>query len=130
MKTITEQNALIAEFMGIEPRQINATSYGWNDGPFFACSYPTKAEVMQAVSKYAKYHESWDWLMPVVEKIESILPDDSIISIQYKDCIIPINEAEFDIIEKNAESKIEATFNAVVEFIEWYNQEQAKKGDK
>ena len=33
------------------------------------------AEFMGYGSPYRKYHTSWDWLMPVIDKVKSIDPD-------------------------------------------------------
>ena len=101
-----ENNKIIAEFMGITPNEAGVYHVSKHKG------YSLENLL---------YHTSWDWLMPVVEKIESILPCDSIITIEYKDCRIPVNESGFDIVT-NEETKIEAVYKAVVEFINQYNQ--------
>jgi hypothetical protein len=61
MKTKTinmegRSNRLIAEFMGYEVNHNKCYSPKYNDG--------TIAPM--------QFHKSWDWLMPVVEKIESL----------------------------------------------------------
>ena len=90
---ITENNKIIAKFMGA------------------------------TLTKDLKYHLDWNWLMEVVEKIESILPDDSIITIEYKNCFIPIlDDEEPFTIEGGGKTKIEAVYNACLEFIKWYNE--------
>jgi len=70
---------------------------------------------------YHKYHESfydvsWSWLMPVVEKIESI---------DYK-VEITLTETEISGFEYcstfySNDSKIHSTYTSVLEFIKWYN---------
>ena len=69
-----------------------------------------------------KFHTSWDWLMPVVENIENLGYE---LIITESRCKInhntdhSIEEAiNIDIIG----SKIEATYQAVVEFIKQYNE--------
>jgi len=114
-----ENNKIIAEFMGglkdgesrlsLQKNEIWLPIHG-------VCHLGNSGKVL-------KYHSSWDWLMEVVEKIEGVLPDDSVITIQYKDCNIPVNEGEFDIYI-NATTKIEAVYNACLEFIKWYNQQK------
>ena len=68
-----------------------------------------------------KYHSSWDWLMPVVEKIESderydvdILQYGTRITDNQKEIVNNIANISFD-------KKIDHTYQAVVEFINQYN---------
>ncbi len=65
------------------------------------------------------YHTSWDWLMPVVQKIESL---GYVFTIQG-------GKAEYgEMISKTqsfiAEDKLSSTYKAVVEFIKQYNDGQ------
>ena len=55
-----------------------------------------------------KYHSSWDWLMPVVENILNKSDDDELI------------ERFYEI--QNVIPNREATYQAVVEFINQYNK--------
>lgn len=67
---ILEGNKILAEFMGLKPGYNSYTKkYNWGDGIFFMTNGDTIKEVMDAIIGYAKYHSSWDWLMPVVGKI-------------------------------------------------------------
>ena len=66
-----------------------------------------------------KYHEDWNWLMVVVEKIESL---GYRIEIVKHICRIYLSNKETIIISENT-PKIEAVYNAVVEFIKWYNNQ-------
>jgi len=75
------KNKLIGEFMGVYSRK-----YGF--------------DYDKIGNKGINYHKSWDWLMPVVQKIYSI--DDNI------DFFKDIN--------------LETTYKAVIEFIEEYNK--------
>ena len=110
MSTI-ENNKLIAEFM---LNKIVPQSWTW------------------------EYHKSWDALMPVVEKIESIedsnLPylsysqNNFCVSIRNGFCEIISGDflMDFDEFSRHSGTKIEATYNAVVEFIKWYNEQGGK----
>jgi hypothetical protein len=56
-----------------------------------------------------EYHSSWDWLMPVINKIYEI----------------PLNHGWFRIkyiIDSFYPMDIEKTYKEVVEYIEWYNE--------
>ena len=91
------------------------------------------------------YHSSWDWLMPVVEKIESLgfsvsinngscsvlfLDNDHyVIRVAYNEDGHFINRylpEDYDwyhtVSEKQTITKIEALWVAVIEFIKWYNE--------
>ena len=95
MKTIEENNRMIAEFMG-------HVRSGFNGELVFNTETREEFEVEQL-----KYHTSWDWLMPVVEEVDHL-------------------EYESERLEKidNAikTRQIVAVHGAVVEFIEWYNE--------
>jgi len=82
-----KDNKQIAEFMGVKP------------------------------PLYMEYHTSWDWLIPVVEKIESL---GYVFTIQG-------GKAEYgEMISETqcfiAEDKLSSTYQAVVEFIKEYNK--------
>lgn len=55
---IKEGNILIAKFMGAEIRDTK--------------HYPIKLNDDEYYPEGLKYHSSWDWLMPVVERINTI----------------------------------------------------------
>lgn len=108
----TENNKLIAEFMGYE------VLYRPNSNGFIEISDTELCDVDDLM-----YHTSWDWLMPVVEKIESL----SIVSFEKNlqedgdyQCLFT-NGYEI-LICHYADTSIEATYKAVVEFIKWYNK--------
>ncbi len=118
----TENNRLLAEFMGLKPKLESPDVYSYSDMPFFSVRESCPEKVMESISKYVKYNSSWDWLMPCVDKIEKLLPDDSVITIEYKNCYIPVlNDKVPFTIEGSGETKIEAVYNACVEFVKWYN---------
>ena len=64
-------NRLICDFMGVKPKSYIPEVFYWQDAPFFYVSEHGMEKVMDAIVGYVKYHKSWDWLMPVVEKIKS-----------------------------------------------------------
>lgn len=68
------------------------------------------------------YDTSWDWIMPVVEKINS-MDSYTCINIDHNDVFLHIRNKKmiaFSNIEEG--SKIAAVFSAVVEFIKYYNE--------
>lgn len=85
------------------------------------------------------YHKSWDWLMPVVEKIETIkLPihERFIVQVSTNSCTIEAknlwkylkgdeyyNGAYFNqVVEEN---KFNSVYKAVLQFIKWYNEQKS-----
>lgn len=124
--TTTEKNKLIAEFMGWKnkgndyffPNNMQHLYNPINLYEFEGGDYQFETDVTGLT-----FHTSWDWLMPVVEKIESlgysVNTSSSMVYINGDNGIIkkPINIG-FKI------TKIEAVYNACVEFILWYNAAQ------
>jgi hypothetical protein len=109
MKT-TENNKLIAEFMGAE--SVVGVEYG------IILTNPTRKET--TLSSLA-YHTSWDWLMPVVEKIESLGFEFFIVENRSK--VKHNTDHSIDVLcYLEGGSKIDITYQTVVEFIKWYNQ--------
>jgi hypothetical protein len=67
------------------------------------------------------YDQYWDWLMPVVEKIET-LEHTVLIGREY--CEIKHQNYRIKHGSSCSSSKIESVHQAVVEFIKWYNTNQ------
>ena len=118
-----ENNKLIAEFMGLKPKMESPDVYVFNDMPYFSVRENNPEDVMNAIVKYSKYDSDWNWLMEVVEKIESL---NFVVQIHLNSCFI--KESEHFINNKaiwrgknHAKTKIEAVYNACIEFIKWYN---------
>jgi len=99
-------NKLIAEFMGYEVKHGKCYSPKYNDG--------TIAPM--------QFDKSWDWLMPVIENIESLGYE---VQIRNTDCIIfqLLDTIKYkpivDISSRNG--KKDSTYKAVVEFIKNQN---------
>lgn len=111
--TISEMNEVIALFMGMDLKQDKddpGFEWEWINGPSKSF-WPSKTP--------PPFNTSWDWLMPVVEKIELM-----------EWCIRVENwPKKFKSPYKEHYSvwmwlsKIEAVFNAVYQFITWYNKQ-------
>lgn len=70
---------------------------------------------------YLKYHKSWDWLMMVVQKIESTEFAPTRVKIDCNECTI-IGKKRFKV---HTISKINSTYKCIVQFIQWYNQQKS-----
>lgn len=82
----------------------------------FMAGYSTK-------SNHNFYHESWNELMPVVEKIDLMGFDVQISRISIKISRILENENPIiSLVCGDVSQKLDLCFLACVEFIKWYNQ--------
>lgn len=112
MKT---DNELIAEFMGFEcPRCL-----------------PSGKVVLDKSD--LRYHTSWDWLMPVVEKIHSLRMD---VNLKFfitnsgktiRECLIEDQIGEtIGYFDSQQLQLIECAYKSVIQFINWYNANNLK----
>ena len=71
------------------------------------------------------YHKDWNWLMEVVEKIEDLNYSIEINKQEENDyqCLVVKKDI---LIQEFSSTKIQAVYNACVEFIKWYNEKSAK----
>jgi hypothetical protein len=113
-----ENNQLIAEFM-----EMQKTDIGWYDAEELMDLWYTMDNTFDELL----FNKSWDWLMPVVEKIESDERFD--VNVLQYGTIISSNTKErghIEIVNNVAnisfDSKIDHTYQAVVEFIKQYNK--------
>jgi hypothetical protein len=76
-----------------------------------------------------KYHVSWDWLMPVVEKIERLNSKfGNSVEITRTTCVIKVKGKSFhDCRFRTTGGKIEAVHNTIVKFIKWYNDNDKRE---
>lgn len=100
-------------------------------------SFPDKGRVYRngnslELDTTFKFHTSWDWLMPVIEKIESL---GIVVTISNGFHLKMLGNAQFykckthsykdtkEVLygERFGDTKIHAAWQAVVEFIEWHN---------
>lgn len=133
-KEIVNGNRIIAEFMGFESSpfknsggqgySVKLIGYPEEHSIKMSCSYyGTLQENIDRVLSWENrffYHTSWDWLMPVVEKIEGI--GNYGVEISHFSCNIyelSLDQSDLNI-EANFNSKIEAVWQAVIQFITWY----------
>ena len=109
MENITENNRLIADFMGLD------------------VFYDTKVHHETAEKNKVtemKYHSDWNWLMPVVEKIESLVFTNDIyynFNILGGCQVYVISSDMEELIDVSAKTKLLSVYEAVIEFIKWYN---------
>lgn len=116
-----ENNKKIAEFLGVEYLYCNN-----NQANYFVLLNEFKEEIESS------FHNDWNLLMQVVEKIESI---DRVTVVFETDNLIIITISTHNVgekfkckqIHKQSTTKIEAIYNACIEFIDWYNKSAVKE---
>jgi len=137
-----ETNSLITKFMDVKVvfvnlKHLNDRSFWMIDHdskPVFdlyfdySISFESEENCYQYYNERARYAESWEWLMPVIDKIESlgytfmysknthdvhIGEDAHMFSARYMTTIVG-----------KGSTKIESHYNAVINFIKQYNNDK------
>ena len=113
--TILENNKLIAKFMGGKQ-----TDRGYFI-PYWCIV--NMASIDLGRGKISKYHTSWDWLMPVVEKIESLGYN---LHISKKGIMLTeggLLTPGICFYSEGRDTKLQGVYRCVVDFIKWYNKQ-------
>lgn len=133
MDNYIESNKLIAEFMGdfklvkeFKPdpdidvtycwKKLNNKSFGYDTTDW------TNYSTNEVYSDRVCYNYSWDWLMPVVEKIWSITEHRGLFYLNVIEINSYGNNEDITLYSEDAESTILEVYNLVIKFIEWYNK--------
>ena len=124
MNNIIENNKLIAEFLDWEFDDLSETF----ETPFLKLVDPNAFGDEQYSCKLQdfelEFHTDWRWLMEVVEKIEKLQDENkcAIYNVQIEQSFVEIiiNHTSETIVEVDCNSKIQAVYQACVEFIKWY----------
>ena len=103
-KEILEGNELIVEFMKFDKVGPNV------DGQIYHCIINDFNSLL--IPKTMEFHSSWDWLMPVVEKISDVCKPSSDSHYYWN------SKTDIRIFRETKE----VTYKAVIEFIKWYNK--------
>jgi hypothetical protein len=101
MNTI-ENNILLAEFM-----QPSFNGFG---------TYDFDGELL--TKEYLKFHSDWNWLMQVVEKIESLG-----VVVEVRENVCYIEETSKEYFSELEVTKILATYKACVHFVKCYYEQ-------
>jgi hypothetical protein len=109
MKT---NNKLLAEFLGWTLDNEDLNSYRNFNGSKFK----------HLLLSSFKFDTDWNWLMEVVEKIENYNDSATLFIIEDERC--HVNTQNGFEIDSVGHTKIEATYNACVEFVKWYNEQK------
>ena len=128
----TENNKIIAEFLTGKEADIFH---------FPKFQYYTTEGVFKDYFTFnqLEFHSNWNWLMEVVEKIESLedterfeITNSGVNITHYQTKEVKFiyngghtNNGMYLMTEKAVETKKEAIYNACVEFIKWYNEQKS-----
>lgn len=117
MKNTVENNKLIAEFLGY--------SQPHPDYPDTTYWYKKDCQPLTILL----FHSDWNWLMGVIEKIESLpaMKDNGNFFFEInQDSVTVFNSTRMDIVIEviGQGSRINNTYQAVIEFIQWYNEQK------
>lgn len=128
---IIKNNELIAEFMGATKFDYLQYDEGWTEFRFKEhpdCTIKKRWERFSP--SRLQYDVNWNWLMPVVERIEQLQGVEIVICTEY--CFISYGDTEDLLINKDyntdkvrpedcCSSKFEGVYMMCVQFLEYYN---------
>lgn len=122
-------NKLIAKFMGLRVCEL---AFKRDPHIIFLVTEEDREDWTNGFDNLC-YHQSWRLLMPVVEKIESMGYETHIVKLKDSkrwvcDIVIGTNVHgnPHTASSLNPNSKIESVWNAVVDFLKWYNKQNKK----
>lgn len=120
----TENNKLLAEFMGAKVIQENNyfMAYNWQNNQIVSMTPTTfwdenpektllkiyETLLNPAFGRWGRFHSDWNWLMEVIDTIKAQILEEYTLIDKIDDALISID--------------IEAVYAACLEFIEWYNK--------
>ena len=118
--TTKESNALIAEFM-----EFTETEVGWYDNEMLMPEIVYEMNTGNCFTKLL-FHKSWDWLIPVIEKLQKTKIGDGIKYVDYPTIRsfgmlnrdtgkLMVRFTSFQVHE--ADTLIEATYKAIVHLL-------------
>lgn len=127
MKNTTENNKLLAEFLQFKRYSIK----GKNDG--YIVQFREGQIPVNTCGANLIFHSDWNWLMQIVEKIESL---GYWVQIKRNHCFIENFGNSYEAKQNNTffinqvqwgKNKLHATYNACTEFVKYYNENSAKE---
>lgn len=94
---------------------------GWKTNEYITNNFNNLSYLCRKHEMLAGYKYDWKWLMPVVEKIESM-------GFKFQICRKRVEIADDTdkqrmwLVIKSEKHKMDAIYRAVIKFIEWYNK--------
>lgn len=115
----TENNKIIAEFMDIYLRDNN---YQIDNDNLKWMVISANSWINEPNEQHFDFHSDWTWLMEVVEKIKLIY-DESCSKEDFRIRLLLFIRTQNTIFDLKIYSTKEVVYNACVEFIKWYNEQ-------
>ena len=111
MKNIVENNKMFAEFLGYcQPHPDYPTTTYW-----YKKDYQPLTILL--------FHSNWDWLMRVVEKIESLGYTVTIAGVMCKVTkVLDLENSIVSYVLGDKSRKLELIYTTMVEFVKWHNK--------
>ena len=109
----------LCDFMGIDAVRHGKNSFSWSDGVHYMTHEDDYHKCMSNIWRYVGSRKvyDWNWLMSVVDKIESIGYS---VVITGNVCRIE-HEGNGDFIITKTGSKIISVYESCMSFVKWYN---------
>jgi hypothetical protein len=118
--TTTDKNRIIAEFMGLETgKQLGYDR--WHQDWF-----DNKGVINGQRNTNLLFDSDWGWIMEVVIKIENLNENINVLFFP-QGCSIDYNIPNGFSYSIDCNTKIESVYEAVFQFIQWYNQNKEIK---
>ena len=133
MEKIVESNRIIAEFMELPAKPLGYYENIWNQSVIREIDGSARIASLFKPEQMG-YHTSWSWLMPVIEKIETLVfnkdcGDGVSVSFRY---VVEIKSTYCCIEADNTlttyqgfrtfdDNKLSSTYISVLKFLRWYN---------
>lgn len=132
---IIDANFLLANFMGwkyTEPKEyvtfdkVYFTPHTQSVGRENYSGEYGDSMVFEFLIDELKFHESYDWIMEVVDKIEAEcnLQKEAVYNVNIEQCFVEIihNHTSDILVKCDADNKLQAIYQACIEFVKWYNE--------
>lgn len=134
---IKENNKLLAEFLGYKyfgfDRSKAGVKPGWKthnnttSEKLFYLGNVGERHYLCRGHNDLRFYNSWDWLMAVVDKIESLGGDYCLVTSRFGYSIYTGAYGAIDAKRSDFDKNINCLYFVVAEFVKWYNNEMSER---
>ena len=112
----------LCDFMGIDAVRHGKNSFSWSDGVHYMTHEDDYHKCMSNIWRYVgtRKVKDWNWLMSIVDKIESI---GYIFGISGRSCMIVGRNSDTHVfnVSKYGDNKMSSVYECCTSFVKWYN---------